>query len=407
MTAFRYEAVDAGGRKRRGTIQADTARRARQELTGGGLTLLALAESAHGTGTGLKLFSNEKAAKAKDVIAATRQLATLIEASMPVEEALGAVAQQEEGTPVARTLTAVRTKVVEGWKLSDALAQHPKAFSGLYVGIVAAGEQSGTLGPVLARLADMLERNRAILSKAITALIYPLVILVVDVAVVWAMMTFVVPKMVEQFEDMGAELPWITQFVIGASDFIRSYGLVVLIAILAAVAAFVWARRQAGPRRAIDRTVLKLPVIGPLARDLDAARFARTLSTLFASGTPLLDALGGARRTVTNSHVSHVLEGTMTGVREGASLSGSVRKADVFPPMMASMIAAGERAGKLPEMLEKTADQMEAGFERATTLALRLLEPAVIVSLGLVVLVIMLAIMMPILQINQLAIGGV
>lgn len=408
MTAFRYEAVDANGKKRRGTVEAETARRARQEVIGAGLTLLALNEaSSGGAMPTIGLSHRQKSPKGKDVIAATRQLATLIDASMPIEEALGAVAQQEDGSPTARVLTAVRTRVVEGWRMSDALAEHPKSFSNLYVGIVAAGETSGTLGPVLGRLADMLERNRAILSKAAMALIYPMVILFVAVAVVWGMMRFIVPKMVAQFSDMGADLPWITRVIVSLSDFVRSSGLFVLIAILAAVAAFVWARRQAGPRRAIDRFVLRLPIVGPLARDLDAARFARTLSTLFASGTPLLDALQGARRTVTNTHIRKELETTMTGVREGTSLSGAIRRAGVFPPMMASMVAAGERSGALPEMLEKTADQMEAGFEQATTLALRLLEPAVIVTLGAVVLVIMLAIMLPILDLNSFAIGGV
>ena len=169
MTAYRYEAVDAGGRRRRGTVEAETARRARQEVARTGLTLTALQEASTGSRTLLK--SRERGPKPKDVITAIRQLATLIEAAMPVEEALAAVATQEEGRPVARTLTAVRTRVIEGWKLSDALAEHPRAFSRLTVGIVAAGEASGSLGPVLARLADMLERNRAILSKAITALI--------------------------------------------------------------------------------------------------------------------------------------------------------------------------------------------------------------------------------------------
>jgi general secretion pathway protein F len=399
VTAFRYEAVDAAGRKRRGTVEAETARRARREVTGLGLTLLSLSEASQGAGAGLR--RGPRNPKQKDVIAATRQLATLIEASMPVEEALAAVAAQEDGTPTSRVLTTVRTRVVEGWKLSAALGEHPKVFPPLYQGVVAAGESSGTLGPVLARLADMLERNRAILSKAITALIYPAVIAVVAVAVVWALMTFVVPRMVEQFSQMGAQLPPLTRVVIGVSDAVRDYGVVFFILILVSIAAFIWARRQRRGRLAMDKWLLKMPLIGPLARDLDAARFGRTLATLFAAGTPLLDALKGARRTVVNAHIADRLEVTLTGVREGASLSAGLRRAGVFPPMMASMVSAGARSGALPQMLEKTADQMEAGFEAATTVALRLLEPTVIVTLGVVVLVIVLAIMLPILQINS------
>ena len=402
MATYRYEAVDAVGRKRRGVVEADTARKARREVAGTGLTLTSLTE---GAARGARA-RGPKPPKPKDVVAATRQLGTLIEAGMPVEEALGAVATQEDGTPVAATLSAVRTRVVEGWRLADALAEHPKAFSPLYVGIVSAGEASSTLGTVLGRLADMMERNRAIMSKAVSAMIYPAVIVVVALIVVWAMMRWVVPKMVDQYADMGVDLPLLTRMVIGASDATRWAGPLLAVALVGGTVALVTLRRRPGPRRRIDGAVLRLPVAGSLVRELDAARFARTLATLFASGTPLLDALGGARRTVVNAHIREALGQTETRVREGASLSNALRRAEVFPPMMASMVSAGERAGQLPQMLEKTADQMEAGFEQATTLALRLLEPAVIVILGAVVLVILLAIMMPILQLNTLAIGG-
>ena len=402
MATFRYEAVDAGGRKRRGVVEADSARKARREVAGTGLTLVSLTE---GAARGAR-SRGAKSPKPKDVIAATRQLGTLIEAGMPVEEALGAVAAQEDGTPTARVLSEVRARVVEGWRLADALAEHPKAFSGLYVGIVAAGETSSTLGTVLGRLADMMERNRAIMSKAVGAMIYPAVIVVVALVVVYAMMRWVVPKMVEQYADMGIDLPWITRAVIAASDASAIAGPLLALGLLGGIGAVIALRRQPGPRRRIDRAFLRVPLAGPLVRDLDAARFARTLATLFASGTPLLDALGGARRTVVNAHIQNELGGMMTKVREGGSLSAALRRAAVFPPMMASMVSAGERAGQLPQMLEKTADQMESGFEQATTLALRLLEPAVIVLLGAVVLVILLAIMLPILNLNTLAIGG-
>ncbi|WP_031549657.1 type II secretion system inner membrane protein GspF [Parvularcula oceani] len=405
MTAYRYEAVDAAGRKKRGTVEADTQRRARREIQASGLTPVSLSEAGEGSGLDIRLSRGPKQPSRKDIIAATRQLATLIDAAMPVEEALAAVAAQERGSPTARVLTAVRMRVVEGWRLSEALGEHPKSFPPLYRGIVAAGETSGTLGAVLGRLADMLERNRAITQKATTALIYPATIAVVAIGVVWALMTFVVPRMVEQFSDMGAQLPLLTRVVIGVSDFVRDFGLIVLIALVAAIIGFIVARRRPRPKLAMDRMLLRLPVIGPLARDLDAARFARTLSTLFASGAPLLDSLRSARRTVVNSHIDDRLGVTLTGVREGASLSASLRRAGVFPPMMASMVSAGERSGALPLMLEKTADQMEGGFEAATTLALRLLEPAVIVTLGLVVMVIVLAIMLPILQINTMTLG--
>lgn len=400
MGAFRYEAVDAGGRRRRGTVEADTARRARREVASTGLTLLSITEAGEAkAGEGRR----QRAARPKEVIATTRQLATLVNASLPVEEALAAVAAQEEGTPAGRTLTAVRTRVVEGWRLSDALGEHPRAFSPLYRGVVAAGEASGTLGPVLLSLATMMERNRAIASKAIMALVYPAVIALVAVVIVACLMVFVVPSLAETYSDMGVTLPALTRTVIAVSGFVGSvWGLVLLLAVLAAVAGFFLVRRRPGPRRRIDAAMLRLPLFGRLSRDLDAARFSRTLSTLFGSGTPLLDAISGARRTVVNTHIDARLDETLTAVREGASLAGGLRRAEVFPPMLASMVAAGERSGTLPEMLDRTADQMEAGFEAATTVALRLLEPAVIVTLGVVVLVIVLAIMLPIVNLTTM-----
>jgi general secretion pathway protein F len=404
VSAFRYEAVDAAGRKRRGTIEAETLRRARRELTASGLTLLAIDE--RGQRSFLSIKSGPKPPGKAEVVAATRQLATLIEAAMPVEEALAAVASQMEGQPIAGVLVAVRARVIEGWRLSKALGEHPKAFTPLYRGIVASGETSGDLGKVLARLADMLERNQAMAQKAGQALIYPICIFVVAIGVVWALMSFVVPKMVEQFSRMdGVTLPLPTRIVIGASNIIGAYGWLILLAILLTVAAFWQIRRRERLRLRMDRLMLRLPVAGKLIRELDAARFARTLATLFAAGTPLLDALEGARRTLTNDYIRQEI-GVATGaVREGASLAVAIRRAAVFPPIMASMIAAGERSGALPDMLARTATQMEAGFETATTVALRLLEPAVIVLLGLIVMLIVLSIMLPILQINNMALG--
>jgi general secretion pathway protein F len=404
VTAFRYEAIDGGGRKKRGTVEADSLRRARREVLAAGLTPLSIGEVE--SRAFLQLRKGSPPPKKAEVIAATRQLATLVEASMPVEEALAAVAAQMEGSEAARVLTAVRTRVVEGWRLSKALGEHPKAFSGLYQGIVASGETSGDLGTVLSRLADMQERNQQMAQKAQQALIYPACIFVVAIGVVWALMTFVVPRMVEQFSRMdGINLPWPTRIVIGASDLIGDWGWLILLLLIGA-GVLVWRlRKNPQSRLRTDRLLLRTPVVGKLIRELDAARFARTLSTLFAAGAPLLEALEGARRTLTNTYISQEIAAASTQVREGASLAAAIRRAGVFPPIMASMIAAGERSGTLPDMLARTAQQMEAGFETATTTALRLLEPAVIVLLGLIVMLIVLSIMLPILQINQMALG--
>lgn len=400
MTSFRYEAVDTQGRRKKGVLSADTQRRARRELQSSGLTPLSL--KAVGERGGVREKSRAPKPAHKDVIAATRQLATLIDASSPVEEALAAVASQMKGG-LGEIMLSIRARIIEGWKLSNALADYPKTFSPLYRGIVAAGETSGNLGPVLMRLAEMLEKNRAMANKALSALIYPAAIFVVAILVVGALMNFVVPQIVSQFDRAGTELPLVTRVVIGASDFFRDFGWLLLLLLIASGIGIWQARKREKPRLAMDRAILRLPMLGNLARDLDAARFARTLATLFASGAPLLDSLSAAKRTVTNAHIARRLDATLTHVREGATLSASIRRAEVFPPMMSSMVAAGERSGRLPDLLERTAAQMEEGFETTVTVALRLLEPAVIVILGGVVLTIVLAIMLPILQINTLA----
>ncbi|RFB01643.1 type II secretion system inner membrane protein GspF [Parvularcula marina] len=401
MTSFRYEAVDAAGRRKKGVVSAETQRRARREIQGKGLTPLSIKSvSERDKGEGAKRTPNPPQ---KDIISATRQLATLIDASTTVEEALSAVAAQMRGEALAEMLLSIRARIIEGWKLSDALGEYPKSFSPLYRGIVSAGEASGNLGPVLLRLADMQEKNRSMAMKALSALIYPAVVFIVAVLVIVALMNFVVPQIVGQFARADEDLPLITDIVIGTSNFIRDWGWLLLLVLVGSGIAFWQMRRRPVSRMKMDRMILSLPLIGGLARELDAARFARTLATLFSSGAPLLDSLRSAKRTVTNSWISDRLETTLTGVREGASLSTAIRRAEVFPPMMASMIAAGERSGRLPDLLERTAAQMEGSFETAVNVTLRLLEPLVIVILGGIVLLIVLAIMLPILQINTMA----
>ena len=402
MTAFQYQALDANGRTRKGVLSADSLRLARRELQGAGLTPLSIESMGREAG-------DEKARASRfskgDVVLATRQIATLVKTSTPVEEALSAVATQMDKPGVRGTLLSIRARVMEGWRLSDALGEHPKTFSPLYRSIVASGEASSDLGTVLSRLADMLEKNRAMLMKAVTSLIYPFVLMIVAIAVISGLMVFVVPKIVEQFDSLGAELPFITRFVIGVSDFMQAWGLVLLVLLLAGGAGFWQAMKMDRFRLMVDRLMLRLPVIGKLSRGLDAARFARTLSTLFASGAPLLDCLQSARRTVVNTDIRERLNDTLTAVREGASLSAGLRKCNAFPPMMSYMVAAGEKSGQLPAMLDNTAENMENEFDTATTLALRLLEPLIIVGMGVVVMIIVLAIILPILQLNSLVAG--
>lgn len=400
MPAFEYEALDISGRAKRGVVNADSARQARRELRRLALTPVKIAAPReHGGG------KREPRLSPSDLVMATRQLAVLISASTPLEEALNAVATQTDKPGVRTRILGVRERVIEGWRFADALAEDPKSFPALYCAVIAAGETSGDLGGVLDRLATMLEKNRSMKNKALAALIYPAALAVIAGGVVTALMTQVVPKIVEQFNTFNAELPVVTRVVVGASHFIGAYGLYCLAGAVAAAVLFWRGMKVPAFKLQVDRRLLGAPILGKLLRGLDGARFARTLATLFAGGAPLLDSLKGAQRTISNDYIRERLDGAINMVREGASLASAMRRANVLPPMMTHMLAAGERAGEVPLMLDKAAVQLEEEFDTASTVALRLLEPAIIIGMGGVVMVIVISIMLPILRLNALAAG--
>jgi len=407
MAAYEYVALDGGGKRRKGVVSAETARQARKELQRRKLTPLKLQATArHGRRPEGKLaWPGSGALPAKEVSLVTRQLATLIRAGSPVEEALRAVAGQAEKPAMRSSLHAARTSVTEGYRLSEALGAQGRAFPALYRSMVAAGEASGDLGAVLERLADYLERSQAMRRKITTALIYPAALASTAVIVIIALMVFVVPRVVEQFETIGQELPFITTALIAISDFLRGYGLFVALAIALGVLALGRALRAPDFRRRWDRGVLALPFVGKLARSVSAARFARTLSTLIDSGAPVLESLEAAKTTVKNLALRDAVSEIAVSVREGGSLSAAMRKADVFPPIMLYMAASGENSGELGPMLTKAADYLEAEFEATTAVALNLLEPGIIIAMGGVVTAIVLAILMPILKLNAMALG--
>ncbi len=403
MSAFQYEALDAKGRRKKGVLSADNMRLAKAQLIEAGLSPMALSPVSGDYRKGNNK-SVPKIAKA-DLAPITRQLAVIVAAGATVEEALQAVAMQYEKPAVNHTLLGVRARVMEGWRLSDALGDYKNSFSPLYRGIIAAGEQSGNLGEVLLRLATMQEKTRELQMKAITALIYPTVLVAILIMVTTGLMVFIVPKIVEQFDILGAQLPLLTRIIIAISNFLSDWGLGLAMMILIGGATLWWVLRLAGPRRHFDRVILRLPLAGKLFWGLDAARFARTTATLYASGAPLLDSLQAAKRTLINRETSARVAEAIEAVREGVGLAVALKRSKAFQPMMVHMIAAGERAGQLPAMLEKTADHLEAEFDTASTLFIRLLEPAIIVIMGVVVLTIMLAILTPMLQMNTLAAG--
>lgn len=404
MPAFEYEALDVSGRSRRGVVTADTPRLARRELRRLRLTPVTVNTASERAGAAAGK-SRPARIRYGQLVEITRQLAVLLAAGTPLEEALGAVALLSDDAGVRKRLLGVRERVTEGWRFADALGEDRKSFPDLYRAVVGAGETSGDLAPVLDRLAGMLEKNRSMRNKAIGSLVYPAALVVFAGGIVAALMTMVVPKIIMQFETFDAQLPLVTQVVVGVSSFLSAYGLYLLLFAALAIAAFWQAMRAPAFKRAFDRWILTWPVLGRLLRGLDGARFARTLSTLVAGGAPLLDSLTAARRTVGNAYIRERLDGATAMVREGASLAAAIRRAAALPPMMTHMVAAGERAGALPKLLDKAAAQLEEEFDTASTVALRLLEPGIIIVMGGVVMLIVVSIMLPMLQLNRLAAG--
>lgn len=405
MAAFDYVAVDAGGRTVSGALTAADEGAARALLTRRKLMPLEIV-----AGRGMAARSDRSAPRrsgrldSRTLALTTRQLATLVSVA-PVEEALRTIALQADRPAVRQVLEGVHTGVMEGRRLSDAMALQGQAFPPLYRAMVSAGETSGALEPILERLADGLERDQLVRGKVITALVYPAVLAVVALGVITALMVFVVPKVVDQFDSMNQTLPLLTRLVIGVSDLMRDWGwlVLVLIGLMAVTGAF--ALRNPAFRLRVDTAILRLPLIGRLTRDLHGAKMARTLSTMIAAGLPVLEGLTITARTVSNRRLRLATETMADAVREGGGLSAAMRRADVFPPILVHMTASGESSGRLEPMLERAADYLEREFSTFTAVMLSLLEPAIIVVMGGVVALIVLSILLPILQINTLAMG--
>ena len=328
-------------------------------------------------------------------------MATLTEVS-PIEEALRTTARQSESAHVRNIITNVNNGVTEGRRLADALAREPKSFPPLYCAMVATGESSGSLGVILDRLSALLERQAEVRGKLVATLAYPVVLAFVALAVISALMIWVVPKVVEQFDTVGQQLPLLTRVVIAASGFAASWWWAVAIAIALTGAAASWLLRKPGPQLAFDGWLLRLPLIGRLIRDLHAARFARTLGTMVSSRLPMVEGLKLTVPTIRNHVLAQATRDIGEAVRSGGSLSAAMRSANVFPPLLVYLTASGESSGRLDTMLERAADYLEREFDRFTTTAMALLEPLIIVVMGVIVALIILAILLPILQLQQL-----
>jgi general secretion pathway protein F len=404
MSDFDYLALDTAGRERRGSVRAESAEEARTQLGARRLYVVKVEPATGAAATPLlsgDLF-RRRALSARQLTLFTRQLATLALVS-PLEEALRTIARQSEKEHVRRVLDTVHSAVLEGRRLSAAMGREPASFSPLYRAMVAAGEGSGTLPAILDRLAGLLERQAQVRSKIVSAIAYPIVLALVASFVVIALMMFVVPKVVEQFEDIGQRLPLLTRMVIGLSNFLSDWWWALLLALAALLLLAARALRDERLRLRFDRRLLRVPLIGRLIRDLHAARMARTLSTMVGSRLPLLEGLNLTTRTVHNRALREAGEQIAESVRTGGSLSGALRRAGIFPPLLVYLAASGEASGRLDIMLERAADYLEREFDSFTATALALLEPLIIVILGAIVALIVLSILLPILQLDTLA----
>ncbi len=402
MAAFEYEALDTTGKRTRGLLSADSEAAARRELRRRRLAPLSVSRAGEGQSSKglIERFSGPSPMGQRELMGATRQLATLIGAGMPVEEAVGVVGGQATGTATARVLMEVRAKVTEGERLSDAMTAHPRSFPAVYRAMVAAGESAGGLGQVLDRLADYLEKADQFKRKVGSALIYPGVLGGMALLVVVFLLTFIVPRISEQLTSMGQTLPGITSFVIGLSNGLAQIWPVLLGIVLIAVIGCVIALRQEVVRKARDRTLLNLPALGGFIERTEAARFARTMGILIEAGAVLPDALRAARRAAGNLAFQDVIAGVIEQVETGRGLADALRATKVFPPILVYMIAAGERSGRLADMFERAADHLEADIDGAVSTGLSLLEPGIIIFMAGIVMVIVLAILLPMIQLS-------
>ncbi|WP_459000909.1 type II secretion system inner membrane protein GspF [Stenotrophomonas sp. PSU_St103] len=397
MALFDYQAANAQGRIEKGQLDADSPRGARQVLRGRGLTPVQVsAARSAGSGWGTRRLS------ASELAWATRQLASLLAASLPLEGALSAVIEQAERPHVAQALTAVRADVRAGQRLTVALAARPRDFPPIYRALVGAGEDSGDLARVMERLADYIEERNALQAKVLTAFIYPAAISLVSVAIVIFLLSYVVPQVVTAFVQARQTLPMLTQVMLAASAFVRSWGVWAGLGIAALVVAWRLALRKPELRLRWDAMLLRVPMVGRFVLGVNSARFASTLAILLDAGVPLLRALEAARQTLGNALLARCADDVSSRVREGAALGSALKVQKVYPPILVHLVVSGEKTGSLAPLLDRAAQTISREIERRAMALTALLEPTMILVMGGVVLTIVLAVLMPIMEMNQL-----
>ena len=404
MPAFRYEAVDTVGATHKGVVNADSAKSARADLRVQGLTPLnveAIAAQLDEAGVATRRGFGEKLSQV-ELALFTRQLASLLEAGLPLEQAFTALLEQAERPYVRDLIASIRSEVMGGASFSDALSRYPRDFAEIFRALVASGEQIGHLARVLTRLADYIERRNALVQKVRLAFTYPAIVTVVAFSIVIFLLTYVVPQIVSVFTNTKQKLPLLTMIMLGVSNFVRAYGIYVLIALIGAFWAWRRALRNPALKRRWHAWLLTAPIYGKFERSLNTARFASTLAITTGSGVPILRALDTSRDTLSNVAMKELVEQASASVREGVSLARALSAQKHFPPMLIHMIRAGEITGELPAMLERAANSQQQDLERRTLTIAGLLEPVLILAMGVVVLLIVLAVLMPIIEINQL-----
>ncbi|MCW8333337.1 type II secretion system inner membrane protein GspF [Vibrio paucivorans] len=404
MAAFEYKALDAKGRKKKGVIEGDNARQVRARLKEQGMVPIEVTEtrakqqSSSSSGS----FTFKRGISTPDLALITRQLSTLVQSGMPLEECLKAVSEQSEKPRIRSMLAAVRSKVTEGYTLADSLADYPHIFDELFRSMVSAGEKSGHLDAVLERLADYAENRQKMRSKLQQAMIYPAVLVVFAVGIVSFLLASVVPKIIEPIIQMGQELPQSTQILLAASEFIQAWGLYLFIGTVVVIYAVRWLLSKPDIRLSWDRKVIAMPLLGKIAKGLNTSRFARTLAICTSSAIPILEGMRVAVDVMSNQYVKKQVLAATDNVREGASLRKALDQTKLFPPMMLHMIASGEQSGELESMLTRAADTQDANFESSVNIALGIFTPALIALMAGLVLFIVMATLMPMLEMNNL-----
>ncbi len=400
MPAYKYEALDAAGKTLSGLLEADNARAARAQLRQRDLVPMAVSPVTAASTDGSATRFTRRVFSATDRAVWTRQLAGLVGSGLPLERALTALAEESENDGQRELVAHLKSEVNAGSSFGRALATAPREFDDVYRAVVAAGEQSGALGPVLERLADDLEQQQALRTKVLGALLYPAIVSVVAMVIVIILVTWVVPQIANVFTTSKRALPMLTVGMLGLSAFVRQWGWLVLLAGVAGITSLTLARRNEAFRQRTDAMVLRLPLLGRLARGYNAARFGGTLALLAGAGVPILKALQAAAETLGNRAMRADALDALVQVREGAPLASALAGKKRFPGLLAMFARLGEQTGQLPQMLNRASAQMSAEVQRRALGAATIMEPLLIVGMGVVVVVIMLAVLMPIIQLN-------